>query len=131
MDEYHGFLAIFDQNVLVTFGTTFMPNEQLCELLVSTFKQFKNVGFIVSIKDNEEINSHSIVSKLVEQKKLSNVLLKNFLPQRNLLNSKKINLFITHCGANSVFESVYFGKTMIGLPQTLDQIGNSYKIDRL
>ena len=61
VSEYDSFLSNFQQNVLITFGTTFMPNEELSNLLVSTFKQFKNVGFIISLKDNEYFNSYSLV----------------------------------------------------------------------
>ena len=38
VSEYENFLSNFQQNVLITFGTTFMPNDELSNLLVSTFE---------------------------------------------------------------------------------------------
>lgn len=52
--EFDGFLEGFGKNVLVTFGTTHMPSRELCILLVQTFEHFSNVGFVVSLKDNDE-----------------------------------------------------------------------------
>ena len=34
---------------------------------------------------------------------------------------------MTHCGANSLFEAMYFGKLIIGIPQEIDQYANAYK----
>lgn len=64
--EYTDFMSKYKQNALVTFGTTFMPNEKLCELLAETFGKFQDVGFVVSLKDNEDVNSYSIVKSLLE-----------------------------------------------------------------
>jgi UDP:flavonoid glycosyltransferase YjiC (YdhE family) len=98
---------------------------------VETFSHFSSVGFIVSLKDNDEVRANSIVTQLIKERGLTNVEVRKFLPQRTLLHSSKIDLFITHCGANSIFEAIYFGKPMIGLPQGIDQIGLSYKINRM
>jgi hypothetical protein len=78
--EFDDFMSQYSKNVLVSFGTTFMPNEVLCKLLVETFNHFKQVGFIVSLKNNEEVQSYSIVTQLIEERKLTNVIVKNFLP---------------------------------------------------
>ena len=38
--EYSQFMSNHQKNVLVSFGTTHMPNEELCKLLVETFVNF-------------------------------------------------------------------------------------------
>ena len=38
--EYSQFMSNYQKNVLVSFGTTHMPNEELCKLLVETFINF-------------------------------------------------------------------------------------------
>lgn len=68
------------KNVLVSFGTTFMPNEELCKLLVQTFANFQYAGFVVSLKDTDDVSAYSIVKSLIEEKRLKNVMLRNFLP---------------------------------------------------
>lgn len=36
---------------------------------------------------------------------------------------------MTHCGANSVVESIYFGKALLGLPRDADQFSNCQKVE--
>jgi len=57
-----------------------MANEELCKLLVETFSAYKEVGFIVSLKDTDDVSAYSMVTSLAEQKKLSNVMIRTFLP---------------------------------------------------
>ena len=62
---------------------------------------------------------------------LPNVLLRKFVPQLALLNDKRIFTFISHGGGNSILESLYYGKVLIGFPLELDQMGSSYRVERL
>ena len=56
------------------------------------------------------------------------VLLSNWLPQNDLLSHENIKLFISHCGINSVLESIYHSTPIIGFPLSIDQPFNA---DRL
>ena len=78
--EYSQFMSNFQKNVLVSFGTTHMPNEELGKMLVETFVNFQYAGFVVSLKDTDDVRAYSIVKALIEEKKLKNVMLRNFLP---------------------------------------------------
>ena len=51
-------------------------------------------------------------------------LVKSVLPQLKIL--KRANVFITHAGFNSVNEALYFGVSMLALPQVNDQ----HKVDK-
>lgn len=73
-----------------------------------------NVGFVVSLK--EQWQSYQAIKK----ENLPNVLLKKFVPQRELLNDKRIYAFISHGGANSIQEALYYGKPLIGIPLAWD-----------
>jgi UDP:flavonoid glycosyltransferase YjiC (YdhE family) len=53
-----------------------------------------------------------------QYKKPDNVHIVASAPQLNIL--RRASLFITHCGQNSVSESINFGVPMVCLPQSLD-----------
>lgn len=54
-----------------------------------------------------------------------NVHVKKWVPQNDLLAHPNLKLFITHCGINSVIESVHHRTPMIGFPITNDQPYNA------
>ncbi|XP_069676580.1 UDP-glucosyltransferase 2-like [Periplaneta americana] len=60
--------------------------------------------------------------------KTSNVLIKKWLPQSDILAHPKIRLFISHGGINSVIEAVYRGVPVLGIPFLLDQRTNIHKL---
>jgi len=53
------------------------------------------------------------------------------VPQKALLNDKRIVAFISHAGGSSGIEVLYYGKLFIGLPDAGDQVGNAYRLERL
>ena len=70
----------------------------------------KRLGFILSLQKYAE--SYEII----EQAGLENLILSDWLPQREILNHPKTKLFLTHCGANGVIEAIYYGVAMLGFP---------------
>ncbi|GAB0099858.1 UDP-glucuronosyltransferase [Sergentomyia squamirostris] len=54
----------------------------------------------------------------------SNVIIRKFLPQSDILNHPNIKLFITHCGLLSTQEASWFGVPILGLPVFADQFHN-------
>ena len=57
---------------------------------------------------------------MVKEMNLPNVMLKSRVPQRQIVNHEKTMLFIGHCGANGVIESLYYGKPILGFPQMFE-----------
>nr|XP_051675270.1 UDP-glucuronosyltransferase 2B16 isoform X1 [Oryctolagus cuniculus] len=53
-----------------------------------------------------------------------NTRLYQWIPQNDLLGHPKTKAFITHGGANGVFEAIYHGIPMVGLPLFADQHDN-------
>ncbi|NP_001164487.2 UDP-glucuronosyltransferase 2B16 precursor [Oryctolagus cuniculus] len=54
----------------------------------------------------------------------TNTQLYKWIPQNDLLGHPKTKAFITHGGANGVFEAIYHGIPMVGLPLFADQHDN-------
>ena len=108
------FLNKYKQNIYFSYGTI-IKNIINLEDLIDIFKYLKNnsIGVVLSIR-KELINDKEI--KLLPE----NVYITRWLDQNNLLGDKRVNLFVTHGGYNSVQESVYHGKPMIVLGVGLD-----------
>ncbi|XP_069313540.1 UDP-glucuronosyltransferase 2B4-like isoform X3 [Eulemur rufifrons] len=54
----------------------------------------------------------------------SNTQMYKWLPQNDLLGHPKTKAFITHGGANGVYEAIYHGVPMVGIPLFADQPDN-------
>ena len=83
------------------------------------------MGFIVSLRESwESYNA-------IKEANLPNVLLQAFVPQKELLNDDRIQAILTHCGANSLMEAIYYGKPIIGMPLGWDQYGLCYRASHI
>ena len=63
-----------------------------------------------------------------EIKALGNAWLMPWVPQNDVLGHKNTKIFVSHCGINSVFEAIYHGVPIIGLPIFGDQLQNALKV---
>ncbi|XP_046386467.1 UDP-glucosyltransferase 2-like [Ischnura elegans] len=54
----------------------------------------------------------------------SNVLIKKWLPQEDVLGHPKVLAFVSHSGLLSTMESIYHGKPVVSIPFFLDQFTN-------
>ncbi|XP_065208653.1 UDP-glucosyltransferase 2-like [Planococcus citri] len=60
-----------------------------------------------------------------------NILVRFWLPQKDILAHPKVILFITHSGIFSTFEAIYFGVPMLTFPILYDQFTNAALIKSL
>lgn len=74
-------------------------------------------GFIMGLKDS--ISYYDYVMEI--EKTLPNLMVRSFVPQPKLLNDKRVTVFMTHCGMNSMIEAAYYGKPVFGMPIAIDQ----------
>uniref|UniRef100_A0A673ZVH8 UDP glucuronosyltransferase 5 family, polypeptide E1 n=1 Tax=Salmo trutta TaxID=8032 RepID=A0A673ZVH8_SALTR len=58
----------------------------------------------------------------------NNTLLVNWLPQNDLLGHPKTRAFVTHGGTNGIYEAIYHGVPMLGLPLIFDQFDNMLRL---
>ncbi|XP_050522868.1 uncharacterized protein LOC126895255 [Daktulosphaira vitifoliae] len=60
--------------------------------------------------------------------KPDNVFLSKWMPQRDILDHPKVQIFMTHGGNLGIIEAVHVGKPVIGIPFFLDQPRNIIKL---
>ena len=59
----------------------------------------------------------------------NNTLVLDWLPQNDLLGHPKTRAFVTHGGTNSLYEAIYHGVPVLGLPLIFDQMDNMVRIE--
>ncbi|XP_042534258.1 UDP-glucuronosyltransferase 2B31-like isoform X2 [Dipodomys spectabilis] len=95
-----------------------------------------SLGSIVSNMTEERANTIASALAQIPQKVLwryegttpktlgSNTRLYKWIPQNDLLGHPKTKAFITHGGTNGVYEAIYHGVPMVGIPMFVDQPDN-------
>ena len=58
-----------------------------------------------------------------------NVMIRQWLPQNDILAHPSVKLFITHCGSNGQYEALYHAVPMLGFPMLGDQHHNARRLD--
>ncbi|XP_070710598.1 UDP glucuronosyltransferase 5 family, polypeptide G1 [Pempheris klunzingeri] len=72
-----------------------------------------------------------VVWKFVGEKPSSlgnNTLLVDWLPQNDFLGHPKTRAFVAHGGTNGMYEAIYYGVPVLGLPLILDQFDNVLRL---
>ncbi|XP_037835775.1 UDP-glucuronosyltransferase 2A2-like [Kryptolebias marmoratus] len=54
----------------------------------------------------------------------NNTLMLDWLPQNDLLGHPNVKLFISHGGTNGIYEAIYHGVPIVGIPFVFDQADN-------
>jgi glucuronosyltransferase len=91
------------------FDTAVVPPERIAAIL-NAFSRLPQR--IVMKLDSSVPSSVSIPT---------NVLVKSFVPQQEVLSHPKTVLFFTHCGMHGVMEAIWNGVPMVGMPVFIDQ----------
>ncbi|XP_034020323.1 UDP glucuronosyltransferase 5 family, polypeptide G1 [Thalassophryne amazonica] len=99
-----------------------------------------SLGTLVSALPHEVMNAIAAAFAMLPQKVVwrfegpppptlgSNTLLVKWLPQNDLLGHPKTRAFVTHGGTNSVYEAIYHGVPVLGLPLLFDQFDNLLRL---
>ncbi|XP_041955248.1 UDP glucuronosyltransferase 5 family, polypeptide E1 [Alosa sapidissima] len=58
----------------------------------------------------------------------NNTLVVDWLPQNDLLGHPKTRAFVTHGGTNGIYEAIYHGVPILGLPLIFDQFDNMVRL---
>lgn len=81
----------------------------------SEFDVIMSVGEIVDLNELGTIPAHFLVERSVNQIEVL----------------QQVEVFITHCGMNSVNEALYYGVPLVLFPQTNEQGGVAYRVNEL
>ena len=109
-----------DKLIYISMGTVnndMMPFYKACisALRDTDYQVIMSVGNLVSIEDFEELPENISVFSHVDQ---ISVL-------------EKADVFVSHCGMNSVNESLYFEVPLVMIPQTSEQKGVAERVSQL
>ncbi|XP_035501906.1 UDP-glucuronosyltransferase 2B20-like [Scophthalmus maximus] len=58
----------------------------------------------------------------------NNTMLVEWLPQNDLLGHPKTKVFVTHGGTNGIYEAIYHGVPILGIPLIFDQYDNMVRL---
>uniref|UniRef100_A0A914HRK4 glucuronosyltransferase n=1 Tax=Globodera rostochiensis TaxID=31243 RepID=A0A914HRK4_GLORO len=112
--------------ILVSFGTIvdsfFQVSSHIIEALVETMEKFPNYLFIWKQPKGD--------LPILKEFKFKNVILQNWINQKETLAHPKTMAFVSHCGMNSVMEGTFYGVPMVCMPLgcALNGIGIDQKI---
>ncbi|KAM3360214.1 hypothetical protein P3S68_019926 [Capsicum galapagoense] len=127
--ELIDWLGTKDENstVFISFGSEyFLSKEDMEEIAFGL--ELSNVNFIwvARFPKGEEKNLEDTLPKgFLERIGDRGRVLDKFAPQSRILNHPSTGGFISHCGWNSVMESIDFGVPIIAMPIHLDQPMNA------
>ncbi|MDL4842492.1 macrolide family glycosyltransferase [Aquibacillus rhizosphaerae] len=96
--------------VYISLGTVLNQNQDFYKNCLKAFAK-TDYDIVISVGDKTEISSFDSVP--------GNITVKNSVDQISVL--LKADVFITHCGMNSVNESLFFGVPMVLFPQHSEQ----------
>ncbi|KAK9500374.1 hypothetical protein O3M35_001652 [Rhynocoris fuscipes] len=106
--------------VMLSWGSvvsgSITDNENMVKILLTAFSRLK---YGVIWKTNTSTYSYPVPE---------NVMMVKWLPQQEILADKRTKVFITHCGFNSMVETVYYGVPVVVTPFFLDQSKNARKL---
>ncbi|KAI3416201.1 hypothetical protein GPALN_005746 [Globodera pallida] len=107
--------------ILVSFGTVvdslFPTSSHIIEALVETMERFPNYLFIWKQPKGD--------LPILKEFKLENIVLQNWINQKEILAHPKTMAFVSHCGMNSVMEGTFYGVPMVCMPFFGDQYYNA------
>uniref|UniRef100_A0A0N5BI84 glucuronosyltransferase n=1 Tax=Strongyloides papillosus TaxID=174720 RepID=A0A0N5BI84_STREA len=124
LDEYwNKILSLRNKTILISFGTysrTIHMPEDMKKGLLESIRQLNDTTFILKYEEPEDGTG----------KDIENLVLTKWMPQSDLLNDKRLSLFITHGGMGSITELSFRGVPALVIPIMGDQNRNAKLVER-
>uniref|UniRef100_A0A0N4Z7I6 glucuronosyltransferase n=1 Tax=Parastrongyloides trichosuri TaxID=131310 RepID=A0A0N4Z7I6_PARTI len=122
--EFDEILSRRSKTILISFGSvaksTFM-GQDLKDGILETIKSLPNITFIWKYETPEDGHGKGI----------ENLILSKWVPQNDILNDKRLSLFITHGGMGSTTEVAFNNVPALAVPIFGDQMRNAKLLERL
>ncbi|KAI3838853.1 hypothetical protein MKX03_002629 [Papaver bracteatum] len=130
MNKFSGWLVNKENSsvVFVSVGTEyFMSKEEIQEVAYGLELSEVNFIWVIRFPDNHEGEGLAQVlpKGFMERIGEKGMVVEKWAPQAKILGSSKIGGFVSHCGWNSVLESMKYGVPIIAMPMHLDQPVNA------
>lgn len=106
--------------VYISLGTVNNTNKNFYQNCIEALKN-ENLRVIMSVGEDTDIENLEDIPK--------NFVVEKFVDQISVLQVSDV--FITHCGMNSVSEALYFGTPLVLFPQTTEQRGVANRVKEL
>ncbi|KAK6137884.1 hypothetical protein DH2020_028374 [Rehmannia glutinosa] len=110
-------------SVFVSFGSEyFLKKEEIEEIAIGL--ELSNVNFIWIIRfpKGEEMRvEEALPEGFLERVGERGMILEKWAPQAKILSHSSVGGFVSHCGWNSLLESIDYGVPVIAMPVHLDQ----------
>ena len=119
-EKYEQIEKVEIPTIYISLGTVNNNNKAFYE---NCFKAFKDENFRVIMSIGEEVDIESFGEIP------SNFIVKRHVDQMAVLEVSDV--FITHCGMNSVSEALYYGIPLVLFPQTTEQKGVANRVENL
>ncbi|CAN6163586.1 unnamed protein product [Urochloa humidicola] len=117
--------------VYVSFGSlATMGREQLDELLTGLEESGRPYLLVVRKDNKEAVLTEAEVETTVGAERIKNGIAVEWCDQARVLAHEAVGCFVTHCGWNSVAESVASGVAMVGVPKVSEQSMNAWLFER-
>ncbi|CAK9134784.1 unnamed protein product [Ilex paraguariensis] len=114
-------------SVFVSFGSEYFLSKEEMEEIAHGL-ELSNVNFIWVIRfplGDETMVEEALPEGYLERVRDRGIIMKGWAPQAEILKHPSVGGFVSHCGWNSVVESIEFGVPIIAIPMQLDQPLNS------
>lgn len=110
-------------SVFVSFGSEyFLTNEDMEEIAHGLELSNMNFIWVIRFPEGEKIRVEEALPKgFQERVGERGLIVENWAPQARILGHSSIGGFVSHCGWNSVMESMKFGVPIVAMPMQLDQ----------
>ncbi|MDE6592628.1 MAG: glucosyltransferase [Oscillospiraceae bacterium] len=110
----------YDKLIYISMGTVVNDSLEFFKSCIAAFSNTEyqvimSVGDIIEIKDLGDIPDNISVQKFVDQISVLN----------------KADVFLSHCGMNSVNESLYYKVPLVMYPQTREQEGVAARVEQV
>ncbi|CAA0839085.1 UDP-glycosyltransferase 92A1 [Striga hermonthica] len=122
--------------VFVSFGSKyFLSKRDMDEIALGLELSEVNFIWVVRFPKDSGLNGHALVRSLLEgflertHRSGRDKIVQGWAPHAKVLCHKNVGVFMSHCGWNSVIESVTFGVPVVALPMHLDQPVNARLVD--